>query len=201
MNCVRSFLALSIVGCVALSSQAAQPWALFGDAQFVREGGKGNKWVVELSSIDDSFSGVSFSPRKNTTFADLRELSASYNVVEGRFGGGSPRFQVALDNDGDGDSDGNVFVYLGTPPNFDDEPSGWESTGNLLLSEDLRFDLTQFGGPFYGSYEDALELVGDAEVVSVNLVVDAGWLTDQVILFDDIRVDNFKLNGQGAAKK
>jgi hypothetical protein len=185
----------------SLTAQAAQPWSLFGDAQFVREGGKGNQWAIELSSSDTSFSGISFSPRKDTTFADLRQLSASYKILEGGFGGGSPRFQVALDTDGDGDFDGNVFIYLGTPPNFNDNPVGWQSTGNLLASEDLRFDLTQFGGPFYGSYEDALALVGDADVLSVDLVVDGGWLADQVILFDDVRVDNFKLNAQGAAKQ
>ena len=33
-------------------------------------------------------------------------------------GGGSPRMELAIDLDGDRDSEGNVFVYFGTPPSF-----------------------------------------------------------------------------------
>jgi hypothetical protein len=204
MRVFRGVVAAAVLLCLSAAVQAAQPWSLFGDAEFVRVGDRGNQWAIELSSIGASFSGIAFEPRKDTTFADLRQLSASYLIEEGAFGGGSPRFQIALDTDGDGDFNGNVFLYLGTPPNFADDTEDWQSTGNLLASEDLRFDLTQFGGPFYGGYEDALALVGDAEVLEISLVVDAGWKfpeTGQVILVDNVRVDNFNLNAQGAAKK
>jgi hypothetical protein len=37
--------------------------------------------------------------------------------------------------------------------------SGWQSTGNLITNTDLRFDSTQFGRPYYGSYSQAVSLV------------------------------------------
>jgi len=197
MRVVRGIVFCALVLGACLTALADQPWSLFGDARFVKLDAKGNRWAVELSSTATTFSGIAFEPKKDATFADLKELSVLYLVEEGGLGGGSPRFQIALDTDGDGESDGNVFVYIGTPPNFDDNPVGWQHTGNLLASEDLRFDLTQFGGPFYGSYEDAVDLVGDADIVSVDLVVDAGWMFgEQTILVDDVRVDHFVLKGK-----
>ena len=38
-----------------------------------------------------------------------------------------------------------------------------------------RFDLTQFGGPFYGTYANAVALVGAQPITAIQLVVDGGW--------------------------
>jgi hypothetical protein len=144
-----------------------------------------------------------YTPKKEMTFSDIKRLSADYLVAEGGMGGGSPRFQIAI-GDGDGNFVGNVFVYLGTPPAFDDAPVGWQSTGNLVGSTDLRFDTTQVGGTFYDDYAGALELVGDAAVLGVQLVVDGGWATldgVQTVLVDDVRVNNVKLTGKNVGEE
>jgi hypothetical protein len=93
---------------------------------------------------------------------------------------GSPRMTLAIDTDGDGESDGNAFGYVGTPPGFVSCPpevwlyedfTGPDSiiglAGFLFISanppgvpgrpspapnEELEWDLTQFGGPFYNTW-------------------------------------------------
>jgi hypothetical protein len=90
---------------------------------------------------------------------------------------GSPRMSLAIDRDGDGDSDGNAFGYVGTSPNFtaclqrtwiyEDFTGGDTITGlgpfpsaNTLggaepggpPNEELEWDLTQFGGAFYNTW-------------------------------------------------
>jgi hypothetical protein len=186
-------------------NQGGAGWTPFGNAERVNLG-KGNfalSLVSDLTSedVNDWYGGVSYTPKQALTFADLSHLSADYNLVDGA-GGGSPRFQVTVLNE-DGEEK-NIFIYLGTWPNFTDEPAGWESTGNLIGSEDLRFDTTQLGGPFYGDYEDALDAAGDLEVVAVSLVVDSGWVFEsgvQTVLVDNVRVNNVTLTAKGNSKK
>jgi hypothetical protein len=85
-------------------------------------------------------------------------------------GVGSPRMSLAIDRDGDGDSDGNAFGYVGTSPNFttcpqqtwlyEDFTGGdgitglgpFPSTGRPTPNEQLEWDLTQFGGAFYNTW-------------------------------------------------
>ena len=85
--------------------------------------------------------------------------------------GGSPRYQLAIDTNGDGTSDGNAFGYFGASPNFTGCPmETWlyedltgpgdisitgpmfPSTGYTQPNEELEWDLTQFGGPFYNTW-------------------------------------------------
>jgi hypothetical protein len=198
-------LALASALVFAGAVQAGGPWSLFGDAQPVKAG---NSWAVSLNSIYEppstfTYSGVDFTPNNDTAFSDIYHLSTDYFVVEGCFGGGSPRFQINI-ADEDGNFAGNVFVYLGTPPSFNDCPEGWENSGNLIDATDLRFDTSQVGGTFYDDYAGALELVGNAQVLGIQLVVDAGWSQEggvQTILVDNVRVNNFKLSAKGFSKK
>jgi hypothetical protein len=165
---------------------------LFGLAEF--EDG-----VLAVEGVAFEGSGIVITPNDELLFEELEELGTEYNLTDDGAGGGSPRFQVALDEDGDGDADGNVFVYIGTPPNFDDDPSGWEDTGNLLESTDTRFDTTQFGGPFFGTYAQAVALVGELPIVDIALVVDGGWFQsdgEQTVLFDDIRVHDCQIEDE-----
>ena len=46
------------------------------------------------------------------------QLDLKYFFVDRTCGGGAPRFQLAIDLDGDGVSDGNAFGYVGNPPGF-----------------------------------------------------------------------------------
>ena len=75
----------------------------------------------------------------------------------------------------------SVFIYYGDSPNFANCTSSSQSGTNLISLNDARFDLTQYGGPFYGTYADALALIGNAPIVRLSLVLDGGWGGDQVI--------------------
>jgi hypothetical protein len=201
-----AILAAAVALTWAGTAQAASPWSLFGNAGEMKVG---KDWVIALSSdvtsenTDDAFGGVAFVPKKDLTFSGIKRLSADYMLAEGTFGGGSPRFQISI-GDGEGNHVGNVFVYLGTPPGFTDDTEGWQSSGNLIDATDLRFDTSQVGGTFYDDYEGAVELVGDSEVLGIQLVVDGGWAVEggvQTVLVDDVRVNNSKLSGKNFDKK
>jgi len=193
---------------LAASTFAAGPWSLFGGATNEKLGQSPNPWAVQLVSdtntLGDSndYSGVDFvMPGPDITFNELEVLATDYNLTDDGAGGGSPRFQLNMDTDGDGVSDGNVFVYIGTPPAFADAPAGWQSSGNLVESTDLRYDSTQFGGPFYGTHDGTAALVGDDDIVGIQLVVDSGWFfgdQEQTVLVDNVIVNNHKLTAKSA---
>jgi hypothetical protein len=202
------------VGQVALAAKPAEKPAnnskngvlsLFGDASIVKSQSPPKKWVIELLSqdyreTDDFFAGISFQIPDNLQFSELSNLSASYEVIEGTLGGGSPRFAVAVDTDGDGEADGNVFVYLGTPPNYDDEPAGLVDSGNLLLEP---IDASQVGGVFYDDFANVAEFLGDATIVSIDLVADGGWATEeglQVVNVSQVQINNTTYRPNGSDK-
>ncbi len=66
---------------------------------------------------------------------------------------GSPRIQLAIDTDGDGVRNGNAFGYIGPFPNFTGCVQGSWQVENLT-DRQLRWDLTQFGGAFYNTWEE-----------------------------------------------
>ena len=204
MSQILRGLAVAGVFAAALSSgeslSAAQGEFTFeGDVEIVPGESRNRSAAILTSDVasEDMYGAIVYTPRKTLTFEDLRSLQVTYEILEGGFGGGSMRFQITLDEDGDGEADCNVFVYLGEYPNFDDEVSGeLESSGELIGSTDLRFDTTQCGGEFYDDYAGALELVDDAEILEIALVVDAGWITEegvQSVLVTDLTVDKATL--------
>jgi hypothetical protein len=183
-------------------------WTLVDKASIVAEGPPENPYVVKLESIGDEappWGSVLFTPPEPMTFNDVNELSSDFEMTLGTFGGGSPRFSILIDwNDSHVADSGDkyAFIYWGTPPNYIDEPvhNGWyvdeqdpnwaerNNTGNLMDTTDHRVDLSQFGGPFYSTIEEAKNLFGDKEVLNIILVLDGGWLADQVLLVDNIKV-------------
>lgn len=151
---------------------AAAPFTLFGGGSNTAGGVVLVSDMSNTSTTDDS-SGSNFIIPTNMTFADITELSAQYDIGDDDCGGGSPRYQVNVDT---GSGTKNVMVYFGPTPNFTGCLSGIQSTGNFIATADARFDLSQVGGPFYGTYQDALNLVGSMKVTGMQLVVDSGWL-------------------------
>jgi hypothetical protein len=141
----------------------------------------------------DDFSGVSYTKADGLTFADVQELSTDYLVRAGGCGGGSPRFQIGIDTDGDGTRNGSIFVYVGDAPSFNCTVGTWQSTGNLIGSGDLRFDTSQLGGTFYDSYANALAAYGSDAVTSISFAVDAGWMFGGL---QDVLVDDLTVNGR-----
>lgn len=146
------------------------------------------------SDVDtaNDFAALSFVPGTPLSFADLDRLVADYAFTTGNCVGGSLRWSVRVDVGGDQDpaNDGNVFVYFGTAPSFTDCSAAASMTGqNLVGNSDARFDLTQVGGPFYGTYADALALVGTLAVTRTSLDLDSGWSADQVVTLTGAEVD------------
>lgn len=193
-------------------------WSLGGEAQVINNSDPPNPVAFELSSrclepggvfgcIEGdrlTRSGIVFTPPPGhiLRFQDLFRLSTDFNPTETDCGAGSPRFEIGLDLTGDGLVDGSLFVYLGPQYNFTNCLRGWQSSGNLIadISSDQRYDLTQFGGPFYGTYFEALTLVGRGAICYILLVVDSGWWPQlqpkagtQIIHVDNVRVNQFTL--------
>lgn len=136
---------------------------------------------------------VTFTGTGVTTFNSLTTLSAEFNVTDDSCLGGSPRFE--LDFAG---TTNTVFVYLGTynstTGQFDCTANTWISSGNLIgaPATDLRYDLTQFGGPFYGTYAQAQALVGGLTIEAIRFVVDGGWAApdkEQTVLLRKVTIN------------
>jgi len=151
-------------------------------------------------STDDDFSFASFTPSSTLLFSEITNLSAVYNFTEGDCHGGSLRWQVRTS------ATQAVFICYGVDPNFGNSgiggctplsSGGANQTGlNLLTQPGLRFDLTQYGGPFYGSYADALAYTGNGTmpVLRTSLVLDSGWqnapLGDQRLVLTSATVNS-----------
>jgi len=161
--------------------------------------------------------GVKIEDITNLNFDSLYEFqSIQFGYPPGgNCGGGSPRFQLGLDYNGDGVMDANVFVYVGPPPNFGGDqdvlngPPPDDCTYGLWRHEDVldgldRFDYGQVV-PF-ASYTDqatAAAAVQAAQpnyhVMHVDLVWDSYFFFPGKTTFwaDNIRVNNFLLDEPG----
>ena len=146
----------------------------FGTAHYITPGNLSNR-AVQLEADDSSeFGGVSFGIPAGTTVADLDSLSTDYRFPAGSTcGGGSPRFQIAVDNDNDSSTAAkNIFVYIGPPPSYTGCPAGaWSNTTNLIDPTDL-VDATQLGGLFYQPWASVEVAYGTLPVVGVSVVTD-----------------------------
>lgn len=146
-------------------------------------------------------SSIIYLPDHTLRFKDINTLSTDYRRFNDDCGGGSPRFEIGLDTNGDGVLDGRIFVYLGPVPDFRNCDFGWQNTGNFIhRGGDYRWDLTQFQGLFYSSYREAIAQLGEAVICYIILVVDGSWYpyfiyppnqpNKQVFQFDRVRVNN-----------
>jgi hypothetical protein len=155
-------------------------------------------------------SSVIYLPDHTLKLHQIHTLSTDYRRWQGDCGGGSPRFEIGLDGNGDGQIDGSIFIYLGPLYNFTGCSDTWLNTGNLRQFPGVeRVDSTQFGGRFYGSFEEAIQLVGGYSICYIILVVDGAWYpipvravnnpNFQIFHVDNVRVNNDVLSvNQGA---
>lgn len=107
-------------------------------------------------------------------------------------GVGTPRVFLRIDRDGDGERDGNAFGYIGLPPQFG------PCVTNEWLFEDLtddlpRWDLTQFGGPFYNTWTEVEAFFAadpDHEVLRGGVVHDTSNPLVGQVYFDNVTIGN-----------
>jgi hypothetical protein len=145
--------------------------------------------VYSDQSDQNDSSYMSFTPSGPMKFADLRNLTASYQFVAGDCAWGALRWELSLDVDNDGSHDGNAWLYYG------DTASGWtKCTGvfsnsgvNMMTLTDARWDNSQLGS-FGGTYGQTLAqtraLFNNATVLSATLPLDGGEGTaglDQIL--------------------
>ena len=133
-----------------------------------------------LSDADpgNDFGFLSFQPSQPLSFYELDRLVAAYEFTLGDCVGGSLRWSVGVDTTGDGIRDGSVFIYYGGMASFTECTSANDGSGlNMIGTSEARYDLGQFGGPFYGTYAEALGVLGTDAVTRASLVLDSGWAT------------------------
>lgn len=166
--------------------------SLFGGATQDSE-----KVTLVSSTEGPAYSGVSFDNANGTTFGSLTNLATDFDVTDDSCGGGSPRFQVALDTNNDDVSDGNVHIAMGPSPSFAG-CAGASNTGNLIGNNDSgRYDFGQFGGSASATYADAPAAVMNGEIVGISIVVDGSWSAaatggdgEQTVHIDNVQINS-----------
>ena len=146
-----------------------------------------------------TFGDMVMYPLRGDTLDQLTNLQTDYYVEHGCFGGGSPRFQIDMSG---ATGAGNIFVYLGTSPEFADcpAPNTWLSTGNFATDgAGLRWDTSQLcPGTFYNTYSGAVACANSFgyKINAIFLITDGGWFgtnavnsTGQTFLFSNIQAN------------
>lgn len=187
---LAAFLAAAIAPS-AFAMHSPTHYTLFGDAEYVSPGNASDRAVELVSDADPAYGGIDYGVEDGLTFEELTTLSTDYLLPEDACVGGSPRFQINLDEDGDGVSDGNVFAYFGTDSGGAACVTGtWANTGDFLETGRL-LDTSQLGGTFYDTYANALATYGDYEVVGIQVVTDSSWASGGEHI---VQIDNTLIN-------
>jgi hypothetical protein len=179
--------ALSAALLAAPIANATSPsYTLFGDAMLVHPGNASPTAAEATNTGTHKFGGVAFSFPAGLTVSQLNNLATDYKFVAGSCENGSPRFEVTVTN---GTTTGNIFFYIGPPPNYTLCPPGlYANTGNLASPANLVDD-SQLGGMFYDPYADAQTKFGSYTVLEIALVVD-DFAAPQTVDFDNTQVNN-----------
>jgi hypothetical protein len=91
--------------------------------------------IYSTATTADDFAYLSFAPDTSMVFNDLTDLTANYSFSLGDCHGGSLRWQVRVDSNGNGFQDNYdptsnptgdkaVFIYYGLPSEFGNDPDG-----------------------------------------------------------------------------
>jgi hypothetical protein len=192
---MRSSILLAAAVICSLSSVAARAdsFGVYGDTTV-----SGTYFDLTSSSTSGSgYSGIYILTNGDITLNAITQLSADYDMINGSFGGGAPRFSI-------GDTTNNIaneiYAYWGTPAGggafnnpIADKTIG--NTGNYadLTLSDFRFQINGFGGVNTGNayltWSQVVADVGNVAVGFVSVDLDAGFTGDQELL-----VNNFTLN-------
>jgi hypothetical protein len=207
MYALRLTLVAFVLASLALiqgsTAVAASGYTLFGDATFVGGGHPGT--AVQLRSAgplpSPTFGGIDFATASGMTVSDLNNLSTDYKFTAGSCGGGAPRFQINVTN---GTVSGNIFVYIGPPPNYTGcAMNMWLNTTNLVAPANL-VDATQLGGAFYEPWAAVLVAYGTYAVTGIQLVTDGGWAVTgltQTVLVDNVMINSTTYTFEDNAKE
>jgi hypothetical protein len=96
-------------------------------------------------------------------------------------GGGAPRFRLLLDNGG---TVGSISIHLGTGPSYIDTPASLSALSGMNLignNDGGRYELQAFGGSHVSTYNDALALLGNAQVLRIGVLLDSFGGADKIL--------------------
>ncbi len=181
MKKVSTMVALVIFSLVSVVVAANLTGSTFGDATSL---GGGTYKLVSDTTSGAGFGGVDFNTPTSFSFSSIEYLGTKQVADPGdTCTGGSPRYQLNVDTNGDGVSDGNVFVYTyDLVTNICPADTG-DLTGGPLGDVIGTYDLSQIGGSGYTNYAGALAFFAanpTYSIIGIQLVVDAGYAqTDQ----------------------
>jgi hypothetical protein len=156
---------------------------------------------MKLTSIGTGYSYASFTPSAATRVSDITNLSVVGAFTTGQNTGGSLRWSLSVDVDGDSVSDGHIWVYYGALGSF----TGTDISGNIISSaNEARIDtsqLTAFGGSYGKTWNQTLATFGTARVLAATAVLDSGWAGDQVIALDSLTLNDNTFAGSTAGSQ
>ena len=187
MSKIISAAFAALVIAVASPAAAAVTEGQYGDVTAV----SGGYQLTSDTSAGPGWGGIYFHFDPGLTLSSLTSLSADYELTDGSFAGGSPRFTL-FDS-----ANGAAYIYFGTP-NGDGTYSdpGTGTTGNYadLLSGDLRVSCNGFAGctsPHYPSitFADFVAQAGATGISYLTLDLDGGWADRQQLLVSDFEVN------------
>jgi len=179
--------------CLGGVAQAAT-WDLFYNATPSNTGPTGNT-VLRLSSPNsgtDPYGYIRYTPDTPFVLNNLSVLGVDFNMVQGPFTGGSPRFDIGLDFNNDGIyNDHLIWTYWGTQPyGGGTPPTGWTSTGNFMDNSALWSPITFFDGNTQYTAAELKAAFGTLNVMRTYVSLDSGWAGNSQIL----DIDNFRVN-------
>jgi hypothetical protein len=170
--------ALTAVALLATANGAPLTYTTFGETV-----NAGPNTETLISDAAPGYGGLDFAlPGDSIELSDIQVLQTTVAPEAGdTCAGGSPRFQLNVDSDGDGDFDGNIFVYVEVAPGAC--PPGGD-TGNLVGAGgpgDIpgRYDTSQLvpGTQIstYSATEALFALNPTWSIIGIQLVADASW--------------------------
>ncbi len=130
-----------------------------------------------------------------TTFSQLSSLETDYNLTQGACGGGSPRYQIDLQPQGDNNpADGvSLYLYFGTPP-YGGCSSGSHTEGEVIGGSTAQWFV--FGGGFNSNtamtYSQVKATFGNYRLLDAQIAVDGGWSQGGT---QSVSITNWELNG------
>ena len=184
-------LAGTVIALTIPTVQAGPPpgFSLFGDATLVHPGN--NSPTAAQATYDgvSTYGGVDFGVPAGLTVSQLSTFSTDYQFTAGSCGssGGSPRLVATATN---GTVTGNIFFYIGPPPNYTGCPMNvWNNTGNLAAPTNL-VDATQLGGAFYEPYASVQSSFGSYTITDLFVVLDGFTSVPVTAQFDNVTIND-----------
>ena len=131
-----------------------------------------------------AWSALVFTPSTAMTFNDVTSLVSHYQFTTGDCYVGSLRWTIDITHNG---VEKQIHAYYGTPNGPDQGCSGNASgSGDNLVTTGItpdRFEFQGAGSPVYTTYDAVKALANDGTdtVNWIGLILESGWLADQVI--------------------